>query len=72
VIVFREAARADQEGIAALRARCFPDEEIEKHFPISRTFIAEADGVRSRTWASSNRISSSAAHRTTEPWRSMP
>jgi GNAT superfamily N-acetyltransferase len=44
VIAFREASAADGDGITALRTRCFPDEEIDKEFPIARTFIADADG----------------------------
>ena len=44
MIAFREASAGDREGITALRARCFPEEEIEKEFPLARTFIAEAEG----------------------------
>jgi GNAT superfamily N-acetyltransferase len=42
MISFRESA--DRGGIAELRARCFPDDVIEKNWPIARTFVAEDDG----------------------------
>lgn len=42
MISFRESV--DRAGIAELRARCFPEDTIEKHFPIARTFVAEAEG----------------------------
>jgi len=42
MIVFREST--DRAGIAELRARCFPDDAIEKHWPVARTFVAEDDG----------------------------
>lgn len=42
MISFRESP--DRAGIAGLRARCFPEDTIEKHFPIARTFVAEAEG----------------------------
>ncbi len=43
MIVFREST-GDRAGIAELRARCFPEDAIEKHWPIARTFVAEDDG----------------------------
>lgn len=42
MIAFRETS--DRAAIAGLRARCFPEDAIEKHFPIARTFVAEAEG----------------------------
>jgi GNAT superfamily N-acetyltransferase len=42
MIGFRESR--DRAGIAELRARCFPDEEIEKRFVTARTFVAEDAG----------------------------
>jgi hypothetical protein len=44
MIALREATPADAEAILALRRRCFPEDDIAKHFPVSRAFIAEAEG----------------------------
>ncbi|HYC93731.1 MAG TPA: GNAT family N-acetyltransferase [Thermoanaerobaculia bacterium] len=41
-MIFREARPADD--IAGLRRRCFPEDQIEKHFPVARAFVAEAEG----------------------------
>lgn len=43
-MILREATAADAPGILDLRRRCFPEDEIEKHFPIARAFLAEAEG----------------------------
>jgi GNAT superfamily N-acetyltransferase len=50
---FREVTHADRDRILALRARCFPDTDPEKHdprfwdwqFARSRFFVAEEDGA---------------------------
>ena len=41
-MIFREATPADD--VAELRRRCFPEDEIEKDFPVARAFVAEAEG----------------------------
>ncbi|HUR81621.1 MAG TPA: hypothetical protein VM733_12705 [Thermoanaerobaculia bacterium] len=42
MIVYRESR--DRAGVAELRARCFPDDAIEKEWPIARTFVGEDAG----------------------------
>ncbi|HVE71904.1 MAG TPA: GNAT family N-acetyltransferase [Thermoanaerobaculia bacterium] len=42
MIEFRESP--DRAGVEELRARCFPEDEIEKEFSVARTFVAEEGG----------------------------
>lgn len=44
MIEVREAGPADAAAIRALRRRCFPDDDIEKSFAVTRAFVAEAQG----------------------------
>lgn len=44
MIELREAAPADAAAIRALRGRCFPEDDIEKSFPIARAFVAQIEG----------------------------